>query len=112
MEQIKLSEQHPEPDICDDVTSGGEAGKGIYPVGTITLPLHPQCLCYKVSVSMSDDEFIQQMRGWLDGSQQWPAMDTYTSNVTGGAGIDLGQETELLSTWLFGGEKELERAMK
>ena len=69
-------------------------------------------LCYKVAVSMSDDEFIKQMRGWMNGSQAWPEMDAYSSNVTGGAGIDLSQETELLVTWLFGNEKELEKAMQ
>jgi hypothetical protein len=112
MERIVLSESHPEPDICDDVISQGDEGKGIYPVGTIVLPLHPECLCYKVSVNMSDDDFVNAMRGWLDGSQSWPAMDAYGQNITGGAGVDLTQETELLNTWLYGSEKELEKAMK
>jgi hypothetical protein len=42
-EQILLSPAHPEQDICDNVAGGGENGEGIYPKGTILLPLHVQC---------------------------------------------------------------------
>ncbi len=112
MERIVLSEGHPERDICDDVVEGGQESNGTYPVGTIILPLHPSCLCYKVAVTMDDDEFVEKMRGWLDGSQTWSAMDNYSQNITGGAGVDLSSETELLNTWLFGSEKQLEKAMK
>lgn len=112
MEHIVLSEGHPERDICDDVVEGGEENNGIYPVGTVILPLHPNCLCYKVAVTMDDDEFVERMRGWLDGSQSWTEMDAYSQNITGGTGVDLGAETDLLNTWLFGSEKELEKAMR
>lgn len=111
-ERIVLSEGHPQADICDDVIAAGDEGKGIYTVGTIILPLHPQCLCYKVAVTMSDDEFVSQMRGWLDGSSEWPEMDEYSSNISGGVNVELGLATEALMTWLFGSEKELEKAMK
>lgn len=112
MERIVLSEGHPERDICDDVVEGGEESNGVYPVGSVILPLHPNCLCYKVAVTMDDDEFVERMRGWLDGSQPWTEMDAYGQNITGGAGVDLSAETDLLNTWLFGSEKELEKAMR
>ena len=99
-------------DICDPVTAGGEESQGIYPVGLIELPLHPNCMCYKVAVTMGDDEFVDRLRGWLDGSETWTEMDAYSTNITGGAGVDLSTETDLLNTWLFGGEKELEKAMQ
>jgi len=110
-ERIVLSTGHPEPDICDDVINEGDDGKGIYEVGSITLPLHPQCLCYKVAVSMSDDEFVANMRGWLDNSQAWPEMDAYSANV-GGTSANLAAENAALNTWLWGTEKELEKVMK
>lgn len=99
-------------DICDPVTAGGEGGEGVYPVGTIVLPLHPNCMCYKVALTMSDDEFIDRLRGWQEGSETWTEMDAYSANITGGAGVDLSTETNLLNTWIFGNEKELEKAMK
>lgn len=55
-EQIHLSAAHPETDICDDVVSGGRDGQGIYEVGEIQLPLHPNCLCYKTAVLMPEKE--------------------------------------------------------
>jgi len=115
-ERIVLSAGHPKADICDDVIADGESSKGIYPVGTISLPLHPQCLCYKVAVTMSDDEFVTKMRGWLDGSESWTEMDAYSENVTGGSGlltsIILSNATSALTTWLWGTEKELEKVMR
>lgn len=42
-EQIFLSPAHPAPDECDEVVEGGEKGDGVYPVGEIILPLHPNC---------------------------------------------------------------------
>lgn len=42
-EQIYLSNAHPEKDECDDVVNGGRDGEGIYPVGTIKLPIHVHC---------------------------------------------------------------------
>ena len=76
------------------------------------LPLHPQCLCYKVAVTMSDDEFVMKMRGWLDGTETWTEMDNYSENITGGAGVNLAAETLSLATWLWGTEKELEKVMQ
>ena len=42
-EQISLSFGHAEEDECDQVVRGGENGAGIYPKGTITLPIHVHC---------------------------------------------------------------------
>jgi hypothetical protein len=44
-EEIHLSPSHPDIGCeCEDVVIGGEDGTGIYPKGTITLPIHVQCL--------------------------------------------------------------------
>jgi len=111
-ERIVLSEGHPDPDICDDVAGGGEGGKGIYPVGDVTLPLHPQCLCYKVAVTMSDDEFAKQLRGWVRGESEWPEMDAYSRNISGGAGADLSQDAQLFGLLLFGAEQVLRKVIE
>lgn len=42
-EQINLSPAHPVEDICDDIIARGRDGKGIYPIGEIKLPIHPNC---------------------------------------------------------------------
>ena len=112
-EQIVLSPAHPKPDICDDVIAAGANGQGIYPVGTIRLPLHPNCLCYKTSVLMPPDQFVDKLSGWIKGETQWAGMDAYAQflGVDPGqvGGIDLAGNEVVLSliVWLTGGMKDL-----
>lgn len=80
-EQMKLSPAHPEEDVCDEIIAKGRDGQGIYPVGTLSLPIHPNCLCYLVAVEMPADDFVGQLRGWMRGDQQWEAMDTYAETL-------------------------------
>jgi hypothetical protein len=42
-EQMNLSPAHPVEDICDEIIADGRDGKGIYPIGEIKLPIHPNC---------------------------------------------------------------------
>lgn len=105
-EQIILSPDHPKPDVCDDVASGGDGGDGIYPKGTNTLPFHVLCLCYKTAVLMKGDDFVAKLRGWLDGSQRWPEMDSYATMLGGsgrtGVDVDLGTGIGLsMAYWLW-----------
>lgn len=81
-EQIMLSPEHATLDECDDVVNGGEGGQGIYPVGEIFLPIHPHCLCVKLAVLMKQDQFVEQMRSWLNGGS-WPQMDAYALMLGG-----------------------------
>lgn len=74
-EQVRLSAQHPKPDICDEVAAGGR-----YEPGEVTLPLHVQCMCYKQMVTMWADEFRGRVRGWLDGSDDF--LDGYRQWLT------------------------------
>lgn len=124
-EKINLSPDHPDIGCaCEDAVIGGEKGDGVYPVGMVSLPLHPHCLCYKTHPSsMSDDEFVDRLRGWTDGSEGWPRMDDYASWVgmtplatepTGGSiagqfasGFLAGLEFAL-QTWLSGDEDDLD----
>lgn len=113
-EQVHLSEAHPEPDICDDIVAGGEGGKGIYPVGEQSLPFHPNCLCYKTAVLMSEAEFTSRLRGWTRGEESWSELDRYAELVSGGRSQVDGEALNAsilpnainLAVWLFGDQLE------
>lgn len=101
-EQINLSPAHAEVDECDEVAEGGRDGKGIYPKGETTLPLHPHCMCFKTSVTMDDDEFIGKLRGWLKGDT-WDEMDQYATMLGGSVLTSLAETSVaiLLDYWLW-----------
>lgn len=80
-EQIVLSPAHPRRDICDEVTEAAPNGDGVYAVGEIQLPLHPNCICDQRAVLMDDGVFVGRLRGWVDGSEPWREMDAYASWV-------------------------------
>lgn len=85
-ERINLSPAHPVEDICDEIIRDGEDGQGIYPIGEIELPIHPNCMCYKTSVQPDPDDFVKDLRGWMKGESDWPAMDQYAASF--GAVLD------------------------
>lgn len=59
--EIKLSNNHPEPDICDDL-------KGIYPKTFKWSGWHPNCRCYQEPVLASPTELDKMLDNILDGS--------------------------------------------
>ena len=105
-EKIHLSAAHPGTDICDDVVSGGEKGEGIYDVGTIELPLHPNCLCYKTAVLMEEAQFTSRLRAWMTGSSPWSEMDDYEQMIGGDASKSILPNAINLAVWLFGDQLE------
>lgn len=105
-EKINLSAAHPEPDECDDAAYGGEDGQGIYAKGEIELPFHPNCLCYKTAVLIDREQFVSQMRGWLDGSQPWSEMDNYANQLGVPLDSDLMPAALNLAVWMFSNELE------
>lgn len=109
-EQIILSKQHPALGCeCERVTSGGRDGAGIYPKGSISLPLHPQCLCQKLGLQPPDGEFTQRLRGWVRGETAWPAMDSFHERFAGQS--DSAPAAILLGMWTFGGADSLLRSL-
>lgn len=110
--KVNLSPGHGEQDKCDAVIAAGEGGRGIYPKGTILLPLHVQCMCYLTAEQMPADEFAKRMKGWVNqpaGTAQgrWSAMDDYATWI---GGIESRLEKTIgdaLAKWLFALEKEL-----
>lgn len=111
-EKINLSPAHPKEDICDEVVTGGENGDGVYPKGTIILPLHPHCLCYATAVLQDEAEFVDRLRSWVAGGPD-AGMDGYASFL-GIPGDELANTSFLddtislaLGVWLFGGADQL-----
>ena len=105
--KVNLNPEHPEPDICDDFANGGSQGGGVYPQGDVVYPpYHPHCLCFVTSAQMSDEAFRQKMRGWLNRTGEWPAMDSYAGRVNrtrfdiGDLAVVAGLE-ETLCKWTF-----------
>jgi hypothetical protein len=116
-EQIYLSPAHPQDDVCDEVVNGGEKGDGVYPVGEISLPLHPNCLCGKAAVLMDRDQFVEQLRGWMKGEASWQGMDDYATWIGADrfslAEINLAVGAALAYVvWLWGGESALNSAVQ
>jgi hypothetical protein len=105
-EQVHLSAAHPETDICDDTVAGGRDGQGIYSVGEIELPQHPNCLCYKTAVLMPESEFTSSLRGWMRGESEWSAMDQYASDLGVDLSTSLMPAAVNLAVWLFSDELE------
>ena len=105
-EKIHLSAAHPETDICDETVGGGEKGEGIYDVGTIELPLHVNCLCYKTGVLMDQKEFTSRMNGWLNG-ESWSAMDDYQDLVGGDVSQSILPNALNLAVWIY--DEDLEK---
>lgn len=80
-EQINLSGAHPDIGCeCEDIVAEND---GVYPKGTIELPVHPNCLCYKSAILPDPSTFVGQLRGWLAGTGDWPAMDKYATWLAG-----------------------------
>lgn len=60
--EIKLSNNHPMPDICNDL-------KGKYPKDFVFKGWHPQCRCYVVPILASQEEFVKMEKAILDGKE-------------------------------------------
>lgn len=58
--EIKLSNNHPDPDICDDL-------KGIYPKDFKWTGWHPNCRCYMVPVLAGKEDVSNMVDKILDG---------------------------------------------
>ena len=57
--RVVLSDNHPEPDICDDLSArrGEKGSRGVYPKDFVFKGWHPQCRCYVVPILADEKEF-------------------------------------------------------
>lgn len=60
--EIKTSNNHPEPDICDEL-------KGIYPKDFKWTGWHPNCRCYMVPVIAPQDDIDKMLESIMDGEE-------------------------------------------
>ena len=115
-ERIVLSPAHPRHDICDETIEAAPNGDGVYPVGAVQLPLHPNCICTQLSVLMAEDAFVDRLQGWMNRLGTWRELDEYARWVGMGsasvgspfaspylAGLELA-----LQLWLLGDEDDHE----
>ena len=107
MEQIHLSQSHPETDECDDIVKGGDKGDGIYPKGEIELPIHPNCFCFKTAVLMDEKAFTSRLNGWLKGTGEWRELDLYAQELGVDLSTSLMPAAISLAVWLLGTDLKL-----
>lgn len=96
-EEVRLSPDHAERDECDAVA-------GEHPKGTVLLPIHVHCLCYKVAVLIKPKEFTTRLRDWLNGTAPWREMDQYAASLGGNLDVNLGETraAQMLLPWFSG----------
>lgn len=101
--QVHLSPAHSKDTRCEceTIVAGGENGDGVYPVGEIDLPIHPNCLCFKTFVLMSEAVFTARLNGWLNETQPWAEMDAYAQTLGGDVDVDIRPVGINLAVWLL-----------
>ncbi|ROS92448.1 hypothetical protein EEL36_07770 [Muribaculaceae bacterium Isolate-043 (Harlan)] len=92
--EIKLSNNHPEPDICDDL-------KGIYPKNFKWTGWHPNCRCYQEPVLSSPAELDKMLDNILDGAD--PASVDCAGEVTA--------PPPTFKAWVKDNEERMEKAV-
>lgn len=101
--EIKLSDRHPAPDICNEL-------QGKFPLYFDFPGWHPNCMCYVVPIVMTDDEYYQKGKSNDDNFQPLPTgMDTWMGNNC--VKILSASERGKVPYWLIGNEKLLDCAL-
>lgn len=67
--EVRLSGNHPEPDICDDL-------KGKYPKDFVFKGWHPQCRCVVKPILATEDEFVDMQQKILAGEEPTSSKST------------------------------------
>lgn len=98
--QVKLSARHIVHDICDDHIEGGENGEGIYKIGEIHLPFHPNCLCYIKPILDNINNLIKRIRIFTFGKKFNISLDEYTKLLGGDLSIIIGNGYQEIFKWL------------
>lgn len=91
--EICLSNNHPVPDICDDL-------KGVYPPGTKFTGFHPNCRCYQKPVLADKNTLDQMLDKIMDGED--PAVITDPGTVN--------EPPEVFRGWMRDNRERYEKA--
>jgi hypothetical protein len=105
-EKINLAATHGDPDECDEVASGGEKGDGVYPLGSVELPLHPLCKCHKEAVVADRAEFGKRVGRFAKRAPD-PDLLRYQRVIGGvlGASLLAVPIAKALGVW-YGGDQQ------
>jgi len=78
-----LSGSHPEPDICDMLsTYDSGLGPGVYPPGDEPpYPAHPNCLCALVPIHEEPEKFIEKLKRWTENPESEPELEQWYQNI-------------------------------
>lgn len=90
--EIKLSNNHPVLDICDDL-------KGVYPKGFKWVGWHPNCRCYMVPVLAKEEELDQMLDKILNGEDPGSVVTDSTKDLP-----------EQFQTWVKDNEERYAKA--
>jgi hypothetical protein len=85
----RLSGSHGRPDVCDQLAKGGTNNDGKYPKRSVPAKPHPQCLCYVIATTVSDEEFEDNLLSgkynqYLEKYRNIPPGTIVRSNFGGG----------------------------
>ena len=116
-EKWNLSTNHSIFDICDTYASGGPDSNGVYPVGDMpSMPAHVNCYCYPTAELMDRDKFVDNLRGWVQGTSSWPEMDACATRIQGhpgyGALTKLAQNIFKVKSPAPTSQEELDKRLK
>jgi hypothetical protein len=70
--RVKRSNNHPDVDICDDLSAANDdntSNKGVYPKTFVFKGWHPQCRCFVVPILASRADFIKMQKALLNGEE-------------------------------------------
>lgn len=94
-----LSSSHPQDDDCDGLSEADDfdLGPGVYPAEQFPFAPHPQCFCYETAITISSEEFVNNLvDGQYDdvplGFGQPPLTNVFGSLPLGG-GAYIGKPT-------------------
>lgn len=91
-QEIKLSLAHPEYDICDVCA-------GRYPKGFVFTGWHPQCICYKVVIMMTDAEYEKYEDALLEGKTPRVRSVNAVTDVPEGFKNFVSQNKSRIESW-------------
>lgn len=78
-----LSDSHPEPDICDDLAEADlyGMGAGVYKKGEEPPYSHPNCICYTIPVVLDRDQFVNDIKRWINDPSEVDYMEDWYQNI-------------------------------
>lgn len=118
--RVKRSRNHPDVDICDDLSANNddnESDRGVYPNTFVFKGWHPQCRCFVVPILASRADFIKMQKALLNGEEPpEPSGKVEEPNEYFNEWVsknrDRIENASTLPYWVQDNKKDVEEAMK